>query len=151
MIFSNYFFHFFATFINDCDFFIHKWLIFIIEDLNHTMEEKRMSNLIHVTKENFEKEVKNSEVPVILDFWAEWCGPCRMLGPVFEAISSEYTGKLKFAKLNTEKEPELAGSFNIMGIPSLLILKNGEEVNRIVGFLPKEILKQKIDAILQSM
>lgn len=110
-----------------------------------------MSNLIHVTKENFEKEVKNSEVPVILDFWAEWCGPCRMLGPVFEAISSEYTGKLKFAKLNTEKEPELAGSFNIMGIPSLLILKNGEEVNRIVGFLPKEILKQKIDAILQSM
>lgn len=108
-------------------------------------------NLIYINKENFEREVKESNVPVIIDFWAEWCAPCKMMGPVFEELSKEYEGKLKFAKLNTEEEPELASSFNIMGIPSSLVMKDGKEVDRIVGFLPKEMLKQKIDSVLESM
>lgn len=105
-------------------------------------------NLIYLTHENFNKEVKESKTPVIIDFWAEWCGPCRMMGPVFEELSKDYTGKLKFTKLDTEECGDLASGFDIQGIPTLLILNNGKEVDRIVGFAPKPVLKAKIDAIL---
>ncbi|PIR79751.1 MAG: thioredoxin [Candidatus Levybacteria bacterium CG10_big_fil_rev_8_21_14_0_10_35_13] len=107
--------------------------------------------LVHITKENFEQEVLKSDIPVIIDFWAEWCGPCRMMGPVFEDLSKEYTGKLKFAKLDTESEPELAGEFQIRGIPSLSIISKTEEVNRLVGFMPKEALKSRIDETLEKI
>ncbi|MFH1770200.1 MAG: thioredoxin [archaeon] len=110
-----------------------------------------MTNLVHINQKNFEKEVNKTSTPVIVDFWAEWCAPCRMMGPVFEELSAEYEGKLKFAKLNTEEQPELAGQFGIRGIPSLLIMKDGKEVDRIVGFAPKEMLKQKIDDILENI
>jgi thioredoxin 1 len=109
-----------------------------------------MSELTHLTQENFKKEVIESNTPVVIDFWAEWCGPCRMMGPVFEELSKEYEGKLKFVKLNTEDEPELAGSFQIRGIPTLSIVKGDREINRIVGFLPKQALKQQLDKILAS-
>ena len=110
-----------------------------------------MSNLVHLNQENFENEVTKSDVPVIVDFWAEWCGPCRMLGPVFEDLSNDYEGKLKFAKLNTEEQPGLAGNFSIMGIPAMVFMKDGKEVDRLVGFMPKEVLKQKIDAVLANL
>ena len=107
--------------------------------------------LVHITEENFEQEIKQSDIPVILDFWAPWCGPCKMMGPVFEELSSGYEGKLKFAKLNTEEHPNLAGQFGIQGIPTLLILKSGKEEGRIVGFAPKDLLKTKIDDAISKL
>lgn len=105
----------------------------------------------HITPENFKEIVQDSKLPVLIDFWAPWCGPCQMMGPVFEELSGNYTEKLVFAKLNTEDHPELAGQFGIQGIPSLLFIKDGKEVSRIVGFAPKPMLQQKIDSALQSM
>jgi len=107
--------------------------------------------IIHLTNENFKKTVKESKLPVLIDFWAPWCGPCQMMGPVFEEISNNYTGKIVFAKLNTEDFPDLVSGFGIQGIPALILTKNGKEVNRIVGFAPKDILKQKIDAMYKSI
>ncbi len=103
--------------------------------------------IIHVNSGNFEEEVKNSDIPVLIDFWAPWCGPCQMMGPVFEELSTGYEGKIKFAKVNTDEESELAGQFGISGIPCLILAEKGEEKNRIVGFLPKDALKEKIDSL----
>ncbi len=108
-------------------------------------------SLIHITEKNFDKEIVHSDIPVIIDFWAEWCGPCQMMGPVFEKLSKEYTGKLKFAKVDTESEPEIAMQFGIQGIPSLVVIHKGREVSRIVGFAPEAVLKQKIDSILKQI
>lgn len=105
----------------------------------------------NVDERNFDKEVLQAETPVIIDFWASWCGPCKMMGPVFEELSKEYEGKLKFVKVSTEEQPELSGAFNIRGIPSLSIINGKEEVNRIVGFVPKEQLKKQIDETLAKI
>lgn len=107
--------------------------------------------VIEINEDNFEKEVENSKTPVILDFFADWCGPCQMLKPIFEKISEEYKGKLKFGKVDTEVSPEIAEKFGIQGIPCLIISSNGEEVNRIVGYIPESALKQKINEILDSI
>ncbi len=108
-------------------------------------------SLVQINKGNFEKEVEKSDLPVIIDFWASWCGPCQMMGPVFEELSKEFEGKLKFAKLNTDEEQELSTKYSITGIPCLIITKKGEEIDRIVGFGGKEELKQKIDHILKKI
>ena len=105
----------------------------------------------HITNENYDAEVKNSDLPVIVDYWASWCGPCQMMGPVFEEISSDYEGKLNFAKANVEEQQELASQAGVMGIPCLIVFNKGVEVDRIVGFAPKEQLKQKIDAVLNKL
>lgn len=104
--------------------------------------------MLEINKDNFEEEVVNSDTPVIVDFWAEWCPPCKMLGPVFEELSKEYEGKLKFAKVNVDGNQDLAGRFEVRGIPTLILFKEGKEVDRVSGFMPKEQLKEKIDEIL---
>ncbi|MBW2971458.1 thioredoxin [Candidatus Woesearchaeota archaeon] len=104
-----------------------------------------------LTAANFEKEVVKSDIPVIIDFFADWCGPCRMMGPVFEEVSRDYEGKLRFLKLSVEENPKVADQFGVQGIPCLVIIDRGKEAGRIVGFNPKEMLKQKIDAVLAKI
>jgi len=105
--------------------------------------------LVHLDDKNFEAEVMKSRTPVIVDFWASWCGPCRMLEPIFEETSEDYMGKLKFAKLSTEEQPQLSEKYDVMSIPTMIIFKDGREAGRIVGAMPKEHLKKEIDKILK--
>ena len=95
--------------------------------------------VLHVTKENFEQEVLKSDKPVLLDFWASWCGPCRMLAPILDELAAE-NPDVKVVKINTDEQPELATQFNVMSIPALFVMKGGEVTNRAVGVQPKENL-----------
>lgn len=101
-----------------------------------------------LTLSNYEEEVVNSDVPVIVDFFADWCGPCQMMKPVFEAVSKEYEGKLKFVKLDTQSEQGLAMKFGIQGIPAFVVLKGTQEIGRLVGYMPEDTFKSKIDEVL---
>lgn len=99
-----------------------------------------------ISSTNFSQEVLQSELPVLVDFFAEWCGPCRMLSPVMQELSAEYGGKVKFVKLNVDRAPELASSFGINSIPALLYFKNGQVKGSSVGFARKEDLERKLNA-----
>jgi thioredoxin len=111
--------------------------------------EVKMST-ITITENNFQEEVAQSEIPVVLDFWASWCGPCLMMGPVFEELSEEYEEEVKFGRVDTQAEKEIADYFKIRSIPTLSIIRDGGEIERIIGFSGKENLKKMIDKALQK-
>ena len=102
---------------------------------------------IHFTDENFNKEVLASNIPVVVDFYADWCGPCKMLAPVIEALAGELEGKVKIGKLNVDDAPETARQYGIMSIPTLLYIKNGEVVNKTVGVVSKAEIEQVINSL----
>lgn len=107
-----------------------------------------MSSAISVTSATFEAEVLKSNIPVLVDFWAPWCGPCQRLGPIIDEIIEEYAGKLKVVKLNIDDNGDVATKYGIMSIPTIMIFKDGEIVNKQVGLLPKPAIKQLIDGNL---
>jgi len=102
---------------------------------------------ITITKDNFESEVMSSDIPVLLDFWATWCGPCRMLAPIVEEISQEYEGTIKVGKVNVDEEPELAGAFRVVSIPTVVVMKNGQIAGQAVGYRPKAELIRMLQAL----
>lgn len=104
---------------------------------------------IHVTDALFEKNVLQSPVPVIVDFWAPWCGPCRMVAPILDKIAREYAGKLLVAKVNTDENPDWANKFGVQGIPTMLFVANGKVVHTQVGAIPESILRGMVDEFLK--
>lgn len=104
--------------------------------------------ITHLTNDTFKAAVAGSTTPVLVDFWAPWCGPCKAIGPILEELASELDGKLKIAKVNIDENNEIAVEYNIRAIPTMLVFKNGKEVDKIVGLTPKAALKAKLAAQL---
>ena len=100
---------------------------------------------LKITRENFENEVMKSDIPVLIDFWAPWCGPCRMMGPIIEQLAEEYEGKAKVGKVNVDEEGELSQAFGVMSIPTIVLVKDGKVVKQVVGARPKA----EMEAMLQ--
>ena len=112
------------------------------------MEKQTFTSTITVNDENFDDEVLRSDIPVLVDFWAEWCGPCKVVGPTVEALASDYQGKVKVAKLNVDDNPEAAGRFGVRSIPTLIVFKDGEAQQAAVGVKPKGQLAELIEKVL---
>jgi thioredoxin 1 len=106
------------------------------------------SNLMVGTDANFQKEVLESEQPAIVDFWASWCGPCKMIAPVFEELSTTYTGKVKFVKVNVDENPKTPANYGVRGIPTLIMFKGGKVVDQVVGAVPKGQLENIVKKVL---
>jgi|SRR5690348_8827655 len=109
-----------------------------------------MANAVAVTEQSFDNEVLKAPVPVLVDFWAVWCGPCKMIAPIVEDLAGEYVGKLKVVKLDVDEHSGVAVKYSVMSIPTLGIFSKGELIERIVGYMPKDQLKKRIDAALAS-
>ena len=112
--------------------------------------ESKSKNVIHVTSKSWDADVMNSNLPVLVDFWAEWCGPCRMVGPAVEQLSQTMNGKIKVAKINVDENQEIATKYGIQSIPSLLLFKGGKEIGRTIGAAPKESYQKFIEQSLSK-
>lgn len=115
------------------------------------MEKIMTKEPVHVTDEAFEKTVMNSEVPVVVDFWAPWCGPCKMVEPILEQIAEDYAGKLLVAKVNTDDDPQWAQQFGVQGIPTMLFVADGKVVHQQVGAVPEIYLRDIVDTFLETL
>jgi len=104
--------------------------------------------VVDVSDQTFENEVIKSELPVLLDLWAPWCGPCRMVAPVIDGLAGKYDGRVKFCRLNVDENPQTAAKYRIMSIPTLMFFKNGQVADTVIGAVPERILQPKIDALL---
>jgi thioredoxin 1 len=104
--------------------------------------------VIEVSDQSFETEVLKCDVPVVVDFWAPWCGPCRMIAPVTEKLSEEYANRVKFCKLNVDENPEMARKYRVMSIPLLLFFKGGKQVDSVLGAVPEAMIKPKVKLLL---
>ena len=109
-----------------------------------------MSEIVALTGQNWKAEVTDSKLPVMVDFWADWCAPCRMMAPVLEEISREYEGKVKVGKLNVDENAAVAGEYRVMGIPTLLFFRDGKPVDKVVGVVPKKALQEKMELIAKG-
>ena len=107
-----------------------------------------MSNELNFTDANFQEEVLESDTPVLVDFWAPWCGPCRMMTPIVEELASDYEGKAKVGKLNTDENPKSATQFGVISIPTIIIFKDGKPQDQIIGAVSKDVVAKKIDGLL---
>lgn len=105
---------------------------------------------ITITDQNFQQEVAQSDKPVLLDFWAPWCTPCRVVGPIVEDLAREFEGKVKVGKLNVDENPQTAGQFGVMSIPTLLFFQNGQPVDSVIGAQSKDVIKQKMEKLLAA-
>ncbi|WP_281627603.1 thioredoxin [Traorella massiliensis] len=104
--------------------------------------------VVKLTTDNFEQEVLQAQQPVLVDFYADWCGPCKMVAPVLEELSMEYEGQINFVKVNVDQEGDLAGEYGVMSIPNLVLMKDGQVVKQVVGYQPKPAIKALIDTVL---
>jgi thioredoxin 1 len=107
-----------------------------------------MSKPVEIKEVKFNEMVLQAKTPVLVDFWAPWCGPCRMVAPVVEELANEYEGKVSFVKINVDDNPKIASQYGVMSIPTLIVFKNGQPVSNIVGFRPKAELKKSLDTAL---
>ena len=114
------------------------------------LRDTRMSESILLTDDNFEREVSSSEVPILVDFWADWCGPCWIMNPILEEIAQDYRGKVKVGKLNVDENPKATSRHGIRSIPTLIIFKNGKPVDKIIGAFPKSHISKSIEGILNT-
>ncbi|NMA92926.1 MAG: thioredoxin [Firmicutes bacterium] len=107
-----------------------------------------MAEITSLNKSNFKEQVLEESLPVLVDFTAPWCGPCQMIGPVLDELATEYQGRLKIVKVNVDENPELSSEYRVMGVPTLILFKQGEPTETMVGFLPKNQLASRLDALI---